>query len=79
MAVLVPSSANVGAADIEAALVRANARLPSYAQVRGWLPANATFSPADQTLTANGRPRRKELLARYGHALDTAYARAIAS
>lgn len=79
MAVLVPSSANVGAADIEAALARANARLPNYAQVRGWLPANAPFSPADQTLTANGRPRRKELLARYGHALDTAYARAIAS
>jgi long-subunit acyl-CoA synthetase (AMP-forming) len=76
MAVLVPSAAGVGAADIEAALARANSRLPNYAQVRGWLPATAPFSTADQTLTANGRPRRKELSARYGAALDAAYARA---
>ncbi|MEZ5458516.1 MAG: AMP-binding protein [Steroidobacteraceae bacterium] len=79
IAVLVPSAASVSAADIEAALARANARMPNYAQVRGWLPANAPFSPADQTLTANGRPRRRQLLARYGEALDAAYARALAS
>jgi long-subunit acyl-CoA synthetase (AMP-forming) len=78
-AVLVPSGAGISAADIEAAVARANARLPAYAQVRGWLPATAPFSATDQTLTANGRPRRTELAARYGAALDAVYARALAS
>lgn len=78
-AVVVPSAAGIDAADIEASLARANARLPAYAQVRGWLPATAPFSTTDQTLTANGRPRRTELAARYGAALDAVYARALAS
>lgn len=53
---------------IEQAVQRCNAQLPDYAQVHTWRRLPAPLSPIDETLTANGRPRREAILQRY-HAL----------
>jgi long-subunit acyl-CoA synthetase (AMP-forming) len=66
-------------ASIARAIADANAVLPSYAQVRRWLRVPSAFSAADGTLTANGRPRRPAILARYGSLLDEIYTEANAS
>jgi long-subunit acyl-CoA synthetase (AMP-forming) len=78
MALVVPAQGSATTSDIDAAIARANQRLPNYAQVRGWLRAPAAFSAADGTLTANGRPRRDELAARHAAAIDAIYAQALA-
>lgn len=52
------------AADVLAALTRVNTHLPEYARVDRFHIV-APFSTADGTLTANGRPRRAEILKRY--------------
>jgi long-chain acyl-CoA synthetase len=59
--------------DIAAAVARANARLPDYAQVRRW--ACAPDSPAElqQLLTSNGRLRRDAVLSRHGPQLDSLF------
>ena len=62
VAVLV-SSAPDGA--IEAAVGRANQRLPDYARVRRWLRAGEPFTPANGLVTGNGRVRRPAVAARY--------------
>ncbi|PEQ12328.1 AMP-dependent synthetase [Novosphingobium sp. PC22D] len=54
-ALLVPADPN---ADLEAAVRRANARLPAYAQVGAWREV-AHFTPMNGQLTANGRLRRR--------------------
>ncbi len=56
-ALLVPASARLGAAELQAAVDRANAALPDYAQIRRWL-AVPPFLPADGLATSNGRLRR---------------------
>jgi hypothetical protein len=53
--------------------------LPDYAQVRRWARAPRPFSFADGTLTANGRVRRSEILARANHLLDALYRAELAS
>lgn len=58
VAVLVPVRADTGDRELQQAVDRANAQLPSYAQVTSWLRAMAPFSPANGQATANGRPRR---------------------
>ena len=60
--------------EIAAAVARANARLPDYAQVRRW--ACAPDSPAElhQLLTSNGRLRREVVLTRYARQLDSLFA-----
>jgi len=78
-ALIVPSQRSIAAHDIDAAIEHANSRLPNYAQIRSWLPAAAAFSVTDGTLTANGRPRRDALAARYAADLDATYATALAS
>lgn len=55
-ALLVPA-----AVDVDAAVARANARLPDYARVGAWLPV-APFTPSNGLLTENGRPKREALL-----------------
>lgn len=60
-------------AAVEAAIDAANARLPDYAQVRRWARSPQPFSFADGTLTANGRLRRREILARSSALLDALY------
>ena len=53
---------------IELAVQHCNAQLPDYAQVHTWRRLPAPLSDRDETLTANGRPRREAILQRY-HAL----------
>ena len=65
-----PAAAGLGAAVLEAAVARANTRLPDYAQVRGWLAFDEAPSVANGLATANGRLRRDAILARYGERLE---------
>jgi long-subunit acyl-CoA synthetase (AMP-forming) len=51
--------------DLAAAVGRANAGLPDYAQVHHWTRLDQPFSPANGLLTANGRLRRDAIIARY--------------
>jgi long-subunit acyl-CoA synthetase (AMP-forming) len=71
-ALLSPARPGLEAAAIEQAVSRANARLPDYAQVRRWacMPETPTF--ANGLLTANGRLRREQVLARFGPLLQHA-------
>jgi long-subunit acyl-CoA synthetase (AMP-forming)/pyrroloquinoline quinone (PQQ) biosynthesis protein C len=55
------------------AVAAANARLPDYGQIRHWLPADAPFTSAGGDLTANGRPRRERILARYAGRIESLY------
>lgn len=74
-ALLVPSPTlrTATAPALDAAVQAANARLPDYARVGRWSLASAPFSPADGTLTANGRPRRAAIAERDGARLETLY------
>ncbi|HSC85274.1 MAG TPA: AMP-binding protein [Pseudomonas sp.] len=47
----------------------ANQHLPDYARVSHWIRLNEPFTPLNGLLTANGRPRREAILARYQHLL----------
>jgi long-chain acyl-CoA synthetase len=71
-AVIVPWPGTTPAA-IQAALDKANDRLPDYAQVRAWVIANEPFTPANQLATANGRLRRELIHGRYAQQIDTLY------
>ncbi|WP_295173757.1 AMP-binding protein [uncultured Brevundimonas sp.] len=51
-------------AQVEAAVARANARLPDYARIGDWRLV-PPFDPAAGQVTANGRPRRETLLRTY--------------
>jgi long-chain acyl-CoA synthetase len=64
-ALLVPSSAQVNAADIEIAVIAANATMPAYAKVMAWRPASP-FTPRNGQLTSNGRLRRATIHEAYG-------------
>ena len=50
---------------IEQAVQQCNARLPDYARVHAWRRLPVPLSTLDETLTANGRPRREAILQRY--------------
>lgn len=69
-AIVVPSTAAVGAEALAAAIERANARLPDYARVSHWTPG-PPFNAAAGELTGNGRPRRQVIWARRGQTLTT--------
>lgn len=73
-AVLVVPAGTAEAA-IVAAVADANAMLPDYARIGGWVVAKAGFTQADGLLTANGRLRRGAILARHGAAIDLLYER----
>ncbi|NKF22820.1 AMP-binding protein [Solimonas marina] len=60
-------------AAITAAVAAANRELPDYARIRRWLFADEPFTAASGLITANGRIRRAEVLARYGERLDHLY------
>ena len=57
----------------EAALDRANRRLPDYAQVRAWITAAEPFTPINGMSTANGRLRRPEIFGKYAARIDALY------
>jgi long-subunit acyl-CoA synthetase (AMP-forming) len=68
-ALVVPAPGTPQAA-VEAQVRAANARLPDYAQIGAWLPADAPFTPQNGFATANGRARRDLLWQAYGERLD---------
>ena len=68
-ALIVPLLPGMDEAAIAAAVARANANLPPYAQVGRWLVRDA-FDPAAGELTNNGRPRRAVLTARHRDLLE---------
>lgn len=59
-ALVVPSRADFPAEALDAAVSRANARLPDYAKVDRWRLVGP-FDPSRGELTGNGRPRRTAL------------------
>lgn len=61
-ALISPTTAGNTPGRIEAAVARANRRLPDYAQVRSWSHPAKAFTFANGALTANGRPRRAHIL-----------------
>lgn len=63
-------------ARIDRAIAQANAQLPDYARVRGWVGIETAFSIANGLLTANGRVRRELILARYAELLEEHYRQA---
>jgi acyl-CoA synthetase (AMP-forming)/AMP-acid ligase II len=69
-AVVVPSSAAMTEAAIDAEVSRANRRLPDYAQVGFWVRAEEPFSAANGLATTNGRIRRDAVWSRYGARLE---------
>ena len=71
-AVLVPMPGIV-AAQLATAVSRANATLPDYARVGGWLAATP-FTAADGLATGNGRPLRGAINDRHRAALAALYA-----
>lgn len=73
VAVLWPRRPDLDAAAIARALAEVNAGLPDYARVARFVRADAPFSAADGLMTANGRPRREAILARYQAQVDAAY------
>lgn len=79
VALIHPASGSSGPARIERAIAAANAHLPVYAQVGRWAPLPAALTFADGSLTANGRPRREVIAARYGALIDAMYDEALAS
>ncbi|MFN3828317.1 MAG: AMP-binding protein [Micavibrio sp.] len=72
-ALIVPSSPQ---ADIESALVRANQRLPDYAQIKEFRIV-PPFTTAEETLTGTGRPRREKILNLYTQEKDNEFLRSI--
>ena len=72
-ALLWPRPGAGDAASIAAAVARANARLPDYAQVRAWVCIEESPAELAELLTANGRLRRDAVLARHGAQLESLY------
>lgn len=57
-ALLYPVTSELGAAQIQQAIDRVNARLPDYACIKSWLRLTQPLAATPALLTANGRPRR---------------------
>ena len=72
-ALISPTAAGNSAARIDAAVARANRRLPDYAQVRSWALAGEPFTFANGSLTANGRLRRAHVLRQHEPAIEQLY------
>ncbi|MDO9436768.1 AMP-binding protein [Hydrogenophaga sp.] len=68
-AVLWPTREQLPDAALAAAVNKANATLPDYAQVRQWVRGAAAFSVESGLATANGRPQREAIYNLHAHAL----------
>ncbi|MFL1491136.1 AMP-binding protein [Pseudomonas antarctica] len=60
-------------AQLAATVATVNSTLPDYAQVHRWTRLDEPFSAANGLLTANGRPRRDAIVARYQTQLSAAH------
>ncbi len=67
---LVVPAAGASAAAIDAQVRAANERLPDYARIGAWLPADEPFTPGNGLATANGRARRERIWQTYRARLD---------
>jgi long-subunit acyl-CoA synthetase (AMP-forming) len=72
-ALISPSTSGTGHSLIDAAVARANSRLPDYARVRRWALAAEPFTFTNGSLTANGRLRRGHILREHAQTLDWLY------
>ncbi|MFB0934874.1 MAG: AMP-binding protein [Propionivibrio sp.] len=72
LAAIVVPSPGVLYADMAAAIGRANATLPDYARLGGWIDASP-FTPQNRMLTGNGRPVRSTILEHYAADLAALY------
>ena len=72
VALIVPGA---GASEdaIEAAIAGANSRLPEYARVRRWAMFPEVPTAINGLTTANGRPRRAEIAAKYHQLIESLY------
>ncbi len=61
------------AAALDAAVERANSRLPDYAQVHHWIGMEAAFTVENGLWTGTGRPRRAEIERQYREEIEQAY------
>jgi hypothetical protein len=66
---VVPAAGATPAA-IDAQVRAANERLPDYARIGAWLPADEPFTPKNGLATANGRARRERIWQAYRARLD---------
>lgn len=71
-ALLSPARPDVPADAIQAAVERANARLPAHARIGRWIRMAEPPSYSNGLLTANGRVRREQALAQYRTLLNAA-------
>ncbi len=78
-ALIWPSSVSVTNQHIERAIAAANSQLPAYARVVRWAPLPRALSHEEGLLTANARPRRDAIAARYAQLIGDLYAEALAS
>lgn len=77
VALLVPSG-NIPAAQLQAAVARANQNLPDYARVSRWI-AVSPFTPANGLLTGTGRIRRDRLAELYRDDIESFFVEAQSS
>lgn len=61
--------------ELAAAIARANASLPDYAQVSRWIIAAEPFTPQNGLLTGTGRVRREAIQHRYQQQIENLYRR----
>jgi len=74
VAVIVPTpGSTANHRGIQAAIDRANQRLPDYARVGDWLCADEPFTASNGLLTPNGRNRRGALWKHYRWPIDALY------
>ncbi|MCB1649748.1 MAG: AMP-binding protein [Pseudomonadales bacterium] len=78
VALVAASSPAVSDAALAAAVARANARLPAYAQARRWVrltqPLVRGSGRDDDLVTSNGRPRRAQIFTHFQRELEALYA-----
>jgi long-subunit acyl-CoA synthetase (AMP-forming) len=79
VALIHPAAGDVDAAQIERVITTANAQLPVYAQIRRWALLPRALAFKEGLLTANGRPRRDAIAARYSSLIGGMYDEALAS
>ena len=64
LSALIVASADIDPQKLQQEIERINQRLPSYARVNQWKLAQKPFSVVEQTLTPNGRLKRKNIQSR---------------
>ena len=72
-ALISPQSDQISHDRLNAAVDRANRRLPDYAQIRAWSLPAAPFTFANGSLTANGRLRRARILGTHERVIHDLY------